>query len=91
MDLTQLPSYLPALPPPVVEEYDVYQRLLRIKKTRSTLPVDIPDKVRKECAVLLAAPITEIIKNSLSQSVYPAVWKQEWVTPVTKIRRLEED
>ena len=25
VDLTQLPSYLPALPPPVVEEYDVYQ------------------------------------------------------------------
>ena len=77
MDLTQLPSYLPALPPPVVEEYDVYQRLLRIKKTSSSLTVDIPDKVRKECAVLLAAPITEIIKNSLSQSVYPDVWKQE--------------
>ena len=89
VDPTQLPSYLPALPPPVVEEYDVYQRLLGIKKTRSTLPVDIPDKVRKECAVLLAAPVTEIINNSLSQSVYPAIWKQEWVTPVT--RRLEKD
>ena len=59
--------------------------------TSSTLPVDIPDKVIKECAVLLAAPVTEIINNSLSQSVYPAVWKQEWVTPVPKIRRLEED
>ena len=85
VDNTKLPCYLPALPPPVVEEYDVYQRLVRIKKTRSTLPIDIPDKVRKECAVLLAAPVTAIINNSLSQSVYPSVWKQEWVTPVPKI------
>ena len=85
VDATQLPCYLPALPPPVVEEYDVYQRLVRMKKTRSTLPIDIPDKVRKECSVLLAAPVTAIINNSLSQSVYPAIWKQEWVTPVPKI------
>ena len=85
VDATQLPCYLPALPPPVVEEYDVYQRLVRLKKTRSTLPIDIPDKVRKECSVLLAAPVTAIINNSLSQSVYPAIWKQEWVTPVPKI------
>ena len=73
VDHTQLPAYLPALPPPVVEEYDVYQRLMKIKKTRSTLPIDIPDKVRQECAVLLAEPVTAIINNSLSQSVYPSI------------------
>ena len=85
VDPHQLPAYLPALPPPVVEEYDVYKRLVHIKKTRSTLPIDIPDKVRKECAVLLAEPITAIINNSLTQSVYPSIWKQEWVTPVPKV------
>ena len=85
VDPTQLPAYLPALPPPVVEEYDVYQRLIRIKKTRSTLTIDIPDKVRQECAVLLAAPVTTIINNSLTQSVYPSIWKQEWVTPAPKV------
>ena len=44
IDYTQLPCYLPAPPPPQVEEYDVYQRINRIKKTKSTLPIDIPDK-----------------------------------------------
>ena len=40
----QLPCYLPALPPPQVTEYDVYLRLAKSKKTKSTLPIDIPDK-----------------------------------------------
>ena len=39
IDNSQLPCYLPALPPPQVEEYDVYTRLCQIKKTRSTLPI----------------------------------------------------
>ena len=68
-----------------MKEYDVYRQLIRIKKTRSTLPIDIPDKVRQECAVLLAAPVTTIINNSLTQSVYPSIWKQEWVTPAPKV------
>ena len=85
IDNNQLPCYLPALPPPQVTEYDVYVRLTRLKKTKSTLPLDIPDKVRQECAPLLAGPLSSIINNSLNQSVYPADWKLEWVTPAPKI------
>ena len=85
IDNSKLPCYLPALPPPQVEEYQVYQRLNQLKKTRSTLPIDIPMKVRKECAPFLAEPLTVIINNCLTQYQYPAVWKQEWVTPVPKI------
>ena len=85
VDLAQLPCYLPAPLPPQVEEYDVYVRINRIKKTKSTLPIDIPDKLRQECAPHLAAPLTTIINNCLSQSVYPEPWKREWVTTVPKI------
>ena len=53
VDITQVPSYLPAMPPPSIEEYQVYQRLCKIKKTKSTLPIDIPDRLRQECAVHL--------------------------------------
>ena len=80
-----LPCYLPALPPPQVEEYQVYQRLVRIKKTKSTLPIDIPDKLRKECAVHLAAPLCDIYNDCLNQSEYPTLWKHEWVTPAPKV------
>ena len=36
IDNSILPSYLPAPQPPHVEEYDVYLRLSRLKKKRST-------------------------------------------------------
>ena len=85
IDNSKLPSYLPAPPPPQVTEYDVYLRLVRLKKTRSTLPLDIPDKIRQECAALLSGPLSTIINNSLNQSIYPKLWKQEWTTPVPKI------
>ena len=85
VDVQQLPCYLPAQPPPKIEEYDVYVRLNKIKKTRSTLPIDLPDKLGQECSVHLAAPLTTILNDSLSQSQYPALWKYEWVTPAPKI------
>ena len=85
IDSTILPCYLPALPPPQLEEHQVYQRLVRIRKTKSTLPIDIPDKLRKECAVHLAAPLCHIYNECLSQSVYPTLWKHEWVTPAPKV------
>ena len=85
IDYTPLPCYLPAQPPPQVAEYDVYVKLLRTKKTKSTLPLDIPDKLRKECALFLSGPLTNIINDSLSASVYPSDWKLEWVTPAPKV------
>ena len=85
IDNTKLPCYLPAQKPPRVTEYEVYLRLQRIKKTKSTLPIDIPARIRKECEMWLAEPLTSIINNSLEQSVYPYLWKQEWVTPGPKI------
>ena len=63
----------------------MYLRLGRIKKTKSTLPLDLPDKLRQECSAHLAAPLKTIINSSLTQSVYPTLWKQEWVTPAPKI------
>ena len=85
IDNHQLPCYLPSLPPPQVQEHEVYERLCKIKKTRSTLPIDIPDKLRKECALFLAAPLMNIYNDCLNQSVYPEMWKHEWVTPVPKV------
>ena len=90
IDVSQLPCYLPAQPPPQVTEYDVYLRLSRLKKTKSTLPLDIPDKVRQECSPLLAGPLSSIINTSLTQSVYPADWKLEWITPAPKISHPKE-
>ena len=85
VDYSKLPSYLPAQRPPKVTEHEVWLRLKRIKKTKSTLPLDIPDKLRQECALFLAKPLHTIINTSLMQSVYPEVWKLEWITPAPKV------
>ena len=83
VDYSKLPCYLPAQRPPQVTEYEVWLRKLR--KTKSTLPLDIPDKLRQECAIFLAKPLHTIINTSLMQSQYPSVWKQEWITPAPKV------
>ena len=85
VDTGQLPCYLPAQRPPQVEEHVVYQRLNSLKKTRSTLPIDIPDKLRRACSVELSVPVTDIINTCLTEAQYPKLWKQEWVTPAPKI------
>ena len=85
IDKSKLPAYLPAFPPPQLDELTVYQGLIGIKKTKSTLPIDIPEKLRKEVAPHLAAPLTIIYNNCLSSSVYPSLWKHEWVTPAPKV------
>ena len=77
--------YMPAPPPPQVDKFDVYLRINKLKITKSTLPLDIPVKLRQECSPHLAAPLSSIINNCLAQSQYPKLWKQEWVTPAPKI------
>ena len=91
INLSHLPAYLPAPPAPQVSEYDVYLhlRIKRIRKSKSTLPIDIPDRLRQECAPNLAGPVCTIINKALAQSVYPRLWKQEWVTAAPKITNPE--
>ena len=68
-----------------ISSSSIYLRINRLKKTKSTLPLDLLEKLRKECSAHLVAPLTIIMNNCLTQSVYPALWKQEYVTPAPKI------
>ena len=60
VDISKLPAYLPAEEPPQLHVYDVYKKIQSQKKTRSTLPIDIPDSLRKDAAEFLAEPVTEM-------------------------------
>ena len=60
-----------------------------LNNTKSTLPIDIPAKLSKEVAVELTKPLTNIINACLSQGVYPALWKREWVSPIPKVKEPE--
>ena len=77
-------------PPPEISEYEVYQHLLKLKKTKSTLLIDIPAKLRRECVLHLDAPLFHIFKESLQKSIYPSLWKHEWVTPAPKVTHPEK-
>jgi len=57
-----------------------------MKKTKSTLPIDLPYKLRKEFAPELAVPLTNIFNSCLKEGKYPAMWKYEWVTPIPKTK-----
>ena len=76
---------MPSQLPQQVEEYRVYQKLCQLKNTKSTLNIDIPNKLRKEFSAELSKPLTDIINASLEQQIYPKKWKEEIVTPVPKI------
>ena len=67
IDVSQLPSYLPAPPPPQVNVYIVFKKIEKLKNTKSTLPMDLPNKLRKDFSVELAEPLTNIINVCLNQ------------------------
>ena len=85
LDYSKLPCYLPAPLPPQVNKYEVCEKLSKLNKTKSTLPIDIPSKLRQEVYPFLSEPLSNIINNCLSQQIYPQLWKNEWVTPVPKV------
>ena len=90
LDINQLPCYLPAEAPQQLSEHDIYERLKRQKKTKTTLPIDIPYNLKKEFSPELATPVTDIINECLIQQLYPSIWKFEWVTPVPKVGNPKE-
>ena len=57
----------------------------KLKNTRSTLEIVLPNKLRKEFSVELATPLTDIINTCLRQQCFPTLWKKELITPVPKI------
>ena len=69
IDLTKLPAYLPAEQPPQLHVYDVYIKIQDQKNTKSTLPIDIPDNLRRQAAEFLADPLTDIFSTCLREGV----------------------
>ena len=89
LDRTQLPAYLPSLPPPQVTEWQVLAKLNKLKNTRSTMDIDIETKLMKEVSVELVTPLTNIITTCLREQKWPQLYKHEKVTPVPKVPKPE--
>ena len=90
LDRAKLPSFLPAGRAEEVNVFQVLHQIKKIGKTKSTLPLDLPDRLRKECALDLAEPLTNIINTCLVDGRFPKMWRREWVTPVPKAKLVLE-
>ena len=70
---------------PVLEEYNVYGKILRAKKPQSTVPGDIKPILVKECSVELVSPITKIYNEITRSKIFPRRWVIEQQTPIPKV------
>ena len=75
----------------ILEEYEIYENLRKRKQKKSSVPKDIPHKLKKEFLPELAKPISFIF-NSISKSgIYPKQWLSEFVTPIPKVSPPESE
>ncbi|KAI8484927.1 hypothetical protein Bbelb_373340 [Branchiostoma belcheri] len=84
LDPSSLPTYLPSLPPPTVQPWEMYQKLLKVKTRKAAGPDSIPGKIIKEFAYELSGPLADILNTSLKQSIVPEEWKSAIVVPIPK-------
>ncbi len=65
--------------------HDVYTLLRKLPNNKAS--ADIPNKLYKATAAILAAPLTMIIKESIKDAVVPSIWKIAAVIPIPKTQR----
>ena len=89
MDLT--PSSLPAVLPCPTNLNKIHFRVASVKRllarldaSKATGPDEIPARVLKECAAVLASPVTRLFVTIFTSGVQPGSWKLARVIPVHK-------
>ena len=70
---------------PILTTYDVYKRIIFAKKPNSLVPGDLPTKLVKTFADVLAGPVTNIFNHISLTAVYPKQWKVEHQIPIPKV------
>ncbi|MCG8096842.1 MAG: hypothetical protein JAZ17_25000 [Candidatus Thiodiazotropha endolucinida] len=82
---------IPNLAPPVntlssitIQQDDVFSVLKSLPTGKACGPDQVNNRVLKECAQQLSAPLTELFNYSLSTSTMPDMWKRANVTPIHK-------
>ena len=69
----------------MIEEHQVYKRIMYAKKPLSSVPGDLPEKVVTTFAVELASPITTIFNAITLFGEYPRQWVVEYQTAIPKV------
>ena len=85
LDPSALPAFLPANGcVPVLNPWEVYHELNKVKVSKSSGPDGIPPKIIREFAYELSGPMTEILNSSFAEGIVPHQWKSAIVIPVPK-------
>ena len=68
----------------LIEPHEVCLNMKTAKKTKSTVPGDIPPKILKEFLPELAGPVSSIMNSISETGKYPKNWKKEYTTAIPK-------
>ena len=77
--------------PPVITEFECYQKIVAAKKPQSAVPGDLPSPVLKEFPVELAKPLSNLLTKVVQSADWPKQWKVEYTTPIGKIPQPESE
>jgi len=69
---------------PFVFDSDVRRAIRRLKSTKSVGPDDIPSFIIKGCSEIFVPVLKHIFNLSLSNGVFPSLWKEAAVVPIFK-------
>lgn len=85
LDMSKLPTYLPAeTPAPQLNPWEVYSELKKVKASKATGPDGVKPQLVKEFAYELSIPLTDILNSSYVEGVVPTQWKKAHVVPIPK-------
>ena len=76
---------------PTLTENEVCEMMKEMKKTKSSVPGDIPPKLRSSCHEGLSKPVTKLFNNIISSGIWPSKWKTEFGTPIQKNEELADE
>ena len=96
LDLEKLPDRVKARlrtksKPPIITEYECYQKMKAAKKPMSGVPGDLPSPILKEFTAELANPVSSLLNNIVQSASWPDHYKVEYVTPIGKIPQPESE
>ena len=70
---------------PLLEEYQVYEKICKSKKPNSSVKGDLPKRIVQEFSCELSTPVTIIYNSILKTFQYPRQWVVEYQIPLPKV------
>ena len=70
---------------PVLEDWQVFDKLRKSKKPNSTVPGDLPVKIIKSLSPELAKPVACIYNKITQSGIYPRQWVVEYQLAIPKV------